>query len=225
MRRHATPLLLLILAGMISVPAFAAKDVKKVGNLYKWTDKNGQVHYSDAPPPEAAKAQREVLNEQGVPVKQLDAQKTPEQLAAERKAEEAAKKAEARRAAQQKKDQNLLAVYNSVDDIEKVRDARLASIDSQIRVIEGNISSVQDRAVGLEKRVKQFTSQDKRVPPQLQQNLDSAKGELLNQQKSLLARKQERKDIQSRFAADIERFKELKAAQEKTEAAEKAAAN
>lgn len=225
MRRHVTRLLLLILAGAISLPVFAAKDVKKVGNLYKWTDKDGQVHYSDAPPPEAAKAHREVLNDQGVPVKQLDAQKTPEQLAAEKKAAEAAKQAEARRTAQQQEDRNLLAVYNSVDDIKKVRDARLAAIDSQIRVIEGNISSVQDRAVDLEKRVNQFASQDKRVPPQLQENLDNAKSELLSQQKSLLARKQERKDIESQFAADIDRFKELKAAQEKAEAAQKAASN
>lgn len=225
MSRHANQLLLLILAGAISLPLFAAQDVEKVGNLYKWTDQNGQVHYSDAPPPEAAKARREVLNEQGLTVKQLEAQKTPAQLAAAEKAAAAARAEEERRAEARTRDQNLLAVYNSVDDIAKVRDARLAAIDSQIRVIEGNISTVQDRAVDLEQRVKHFTSQDKRVPPELQQNLDDAKQELLNQQKSLLARKQEREDIESQFAADIERFKELKSTQEKQETARKAAAN
>ena len=53
---------------------------------YRWIDEQGVVHYGDSIPPQYAQKERTVLNNHGVEVRKLDAQKTPEQLAAEARA-------------------------------------------------------------------------------------------------------------------------------------------
>ena len=51
--------------------------------LYKWVDEQGVTHYGDHIPPEYAAQEQQVINSQGVEISRLEAQKTPEQLAAE----------------------------------------------------------------------------------------------------------------------------------------------
>src|SRR5690242_2794308 len=56
------------------------------GIAYRWTDEQGVVHYGDHIPPQYATQERAILNSQGVEVGRLEAQKTPEQQAAEARA-------------------------------------------------------------------------------------------------------------------------------------------
>src|SRR5699024_1433819 len=55
---------------------------------YKWTDAQGQVHYSDRLPPDAAAREREVKSSRGITLKRVDASKTREQLDRERQLQE-----------------------------------------------------------------------------------------------------------------------------------------
>ncbi|MCE7893648.1 MAG: DUF4124 domain-containing protein, partial [Sorangiineae bacterium PRO1] len=54
MRRLLLPIVL-----MLALPAFA-------GQVYKWTDAKGTVHYSDAPPPQGAHYSRVRVEGAGV---------------------------------------------------------------------------------------------------------------------------------------------------------------
>ena len=94
--------------------------------LYKWTDNQGQVHYGDHVPDEYANQERRVFNEQGVEADHVDAQKSPEQMAADDNCRE-------RRRAATGRDQNLLNTYGSVEEIERLRDQRLALLADQIK--------------------------------------------------------------------------------------------
>lgn len=200
--------LFVVLAGFAGTAL--AGEVEKVGSLYKWTDENGQIHYSDTPPPEAAKQERQVLNDQGVVVGTLAAEKTPEQLAAEQKQREL--EAAQRKAAEQQatRDKALLATYATVADIERTQNNRIAAIDAQIRVASGTVGSLEDQVINLETRAKDFTGQNKPVPDALQRDLDAARTQLLDNQKFMVARKQEQEDVRAHYAAEIARFKELK---------------
>ena len=51
--------------------------------LYKWVDSEGVTHYGDRIPPEYASQEQHVMNARGIEIGHLDAQKTPEQLAAD----------------------------------------------------------------------------------------------------------------------------------------------
>ena len=56
---------------------------------FRWVDSEGQVHYGNRVPPEYAKAERRVINEQGRTIQIYEAAKTPEERAAARAAAEA----------------------------------------------------------------------------------------------------------------------------------------
>src|SRR5271165_2218409 len=72
--------------------------------LYKWVDEQGITHYGDRIPPEYATQEQHVINAQGVEISRLEAQKSPEQLAAEDQ-----KKLEAEQS--KNRDRNLLSAY------------------------------------------------------------------------------------------------------------------
>src|ERR1700679_1040731 len=82
---------------------------------YKWVDEQGVVHYGDSIPPQYAEKGHKLLNGQGVEIGHTEAQKTPEQLAAEAQEHDAVVK-------QQQHDNFLLTTYTSVQDIESLRD-------------------------------------------------------------------------------------------------------
>lgn len=185
-------------------------EVEKVGRLYKWTDEKGQVHYSDKPPPDIAKQERQVLNEQGVVVETLAAQKTEAQLAEERRQTELVEQQHDAEAAQAKRDQGLLAIYSSVADIERARDSRIAAVEAQARVTSGAIAGLEQRIVRLEEQVGQFANAGKDVPAPIAQELDSAKKQLMENEQVLLERKLEQDAIREKYAEDIERYKRLK---------------
>src|SRR3954447_18581929 len=81
------PVLVIAAVASASIGAYAANNsssgANKGGETYRWTDEQGVVHYGDRIPPQYAQQERSVLNSQGVEVRRLDAQKTPEQRAAE----------------------------------------------------------------------------------------------------------------------------------------------
>src|SRR3979409_2698137 len=76
--------MLVAFAGLAPVAASAgpASSADK-SIVYRWTDEQGVVHYGDRIPPQYAQKERTVLNSRGVEVRKLDAQKSPEQAAAE----------------------------------------------------------------------------------------------------------------------------------------------
>ena len=88
--------LLIGLAGLLPAGADAASSDRK-STAYRWVDEQGVVHYGDSIPPQYAEKEHAVLNNQGVEVGHSDAQKTPEQLAAEAKEHEAGPQAAAAR--------------------------------------------------------------------------------------------------------------------------------
>ena len=112
MQKLASALTLILLASLASAGQ---------QGVYKWEDDEGNVFYSDHPPPEAADFPKDIKNEHGVTVQTLEGKKTEEQLAAEREAEERRRQEELRMRA----DRALLATYQTVDEIEMHRDRRV----------------------------------------------------------------------------------------------------
>src|SRR5260370_5914502 len=81
-------------------PGVAAGAGASGRTLYKWVDEQGVTHYGDRIPPEYAAQEKSVINSHGIEINRLEAQKTPEALAAEDQ-----KKAEAEQS--KNRDRNL----------------------------------------------------------------------------------------------------------------------
>lgn len=175
--------------------------------IQRWVDENGVVHYGDAPPPEAARTGRAVLNQQGVIVRQIPRQMTPDEAAVAQKQREE----EARRKAQ---DSFLLTTYTRAEDIERVRDDQLALIDAQIELARGSLGNSEQRIESLQKRMAGFRPYSdapgaRRVPDSLAVEVIAAVGEKRSVQATLARHQSRRDETHAKFDADISRYREL----------------
>ncbi|HET7370265.1 MAG TPA: DUF4124 domain-containing protein [Gammaproteobacteria bacterium] len=187
------------LAVSLAAPAFGASS----SEIYKWVDKNGVVHYGDQVPPEYARQKREVINRQGMTVDVLPAQKTPAELAAERERREAA----AARQRQQQRDQLLLNAYRSVADIKHARDNHVSAIMARINITQNAIDALKQQLEDLYQRA----AQEDPAPAALTGQIAKLEKQLAANQQALADEQAEKSETEQEFAADIARFKELKA--------------
>ena len=203
MRKLTLKFLLLLL-----LPFAASADNAKV---YKWTDENGVVHFGDSIPAKYAELPKEVVNDYGVTVENLEGKKTPEQIEAERIEKERVAKIELQRRA----DQALLATYLSVDEILMHRDRRVELFQAQARVTELYLSNLQRRLQKLRLDASNFQpySEDPDAPmidPELADELQKTKEIIQRHERNLEKFQADEKQIIARFEGDINRFKTLR---------------
>lgn len=207
--RIPRPALALILALACATGSAWAQNSTQ-GQVYRWVDEHGVVHYGDSIPPKYARDSREILNNQGVEIGHVDAAKTPAQLAAEARAHQ-------RRLAQKQHDYFLLSTYTSVKDIQSLRDERLSQIAAQQTAAQQYVQSLQSRLTSLQSRAQQFKPYNTRpdaprMPDDLAQELVQTLHEVRSQDLAIQARSQQEAQVRAQFQSDIERFEQLKAA-------------
>jgi len=179
--------------------------------LYRWVDKQGTVHYGDSIPAEYAELERQVVNEHGITVDVMQAKKTEEELAEERRLAEIKKEIELQRRA----DQALLATYLTVDEIIMHRDRRVELFQAQARVTELYLKNLQRRFDSLREEASHYRpySDDPNAPmieTDLAEDLASTRETIERHQANLRRFRQDEQNIVARFDGDIDRFKELK---------------
>jgi hypothetical protein len=176
--------------------------------LYKWVDSDGVTHYGDRIPPEYASQEQHVINSQGVEISRLEAQKSPEQQAAEdQKKQELADR--------QNRDKNLVTTYASVAEIERLRDQRLTLVTDQIRVTNQFLDTLNGRMKKLRAQSMHYKpyNTESDAPPMPDQTADDLVrlgNDIHTQEQNLRQKRSEEVTMSKQFASDIERFKELR---------------
>jgi hypothetical protein len=195
-------------ATLLASPGFATGPANNGRVVYKWVDEQGVTHYGDHIPPEYSAQEQHVINSQGVEISRLEAQKTPEQLAAEDQ-----KKAEAEQ--NRNRDRNLLTTYASVQEIERLRDQRVTLVSDQIKVtsqflevLNGRLQKLRDGST----HYKPYSSDPNApaMPDQFAEDLVRVGNDIRTQQQNLREKHSEETAMSKQFESDIERFKELK---------------
>ena len=195
-------------ATLLASPGFTAAPASNARVIYKWVDDRGVTHYGDHIPPEYAAQEQHLVNYQGVEISRLEAQKTPDQLAADEQ-----KKAEAEQS--RNRDRNLLATYASVQEIERLRDQRVTLLTDQIKVtsqflevLNGKLKKLRDGSL----HYRPYSSDPKApaMPDQFAEDLVRVGNDIRTQQQNLLEKRSEEATMSKQFESDIERFKELK---------------
>lgn len=179
--------------------------------IYKWVDEDGNVFYDDSVPPEYSDRPKEILNDQGVAVDNLEGKKTAEQIEAERIENE--RRAESER--QRRADLALLATYLSVDEIEMHRDRRVELFQAQSRVTELYLRNLERRLESLRNEARKYRpySDDPDAPmieDSLADDLRDTKETIARHERNLQKYRLDERDIIERFDNDIQRFKRLK---------------
>lgn len=194
---------------ILAVLAVTAATAMAAGKLYKWTDENGTVHYGDKIPPQYAKDQRQVLNDQGLTVRTLQAQKTEQEIKAAQARKAAAKEKQQRESQQAARDKMLLDTYTSIDDIKQSMNSRLQALQGQMKITGTTINNLQNTLVRLDQQAKNFKARKKPLPDNLQKQLELTRRELMENQRFLIGLQKKEDAVSSRFGQDIARFTQL----------------
>ena len=209
----AAVLAIAIVAALAAGIADAAKK-KSAGpaleneEVYRCRSASGQTFAAQAIPPECMEADVEVIDGTGRVVRIIPGRKTLEQMSTEKAAQEA-------RVSAAQRDKTLLATYLTVSDIERLRDQRIGQIEQQDVVTRQYIANLRTREARLMESAQRYRPySSKPNAPVLPEQVAS---EIVNTVKGLQVYEQElakntvERDRMSReFAADIQRFKELK---------------
>lgn len=195
-----------VLAGSLGVTAVDAEP-----RLYKWVDDDGNVHYSDSVPPEEAQArrEREVKSESGTTREILRPPPTREELSAREQARREAERAERLRREQEKADRDLLLTFQSVEEMQRARDNRLAVLEGQIGLIRQRLRSQAERL----ERARREAARQERItdgdPAPYYQRIEQLEARRSESERAIAGKRSEQEDIRTEFARDIERFRRL----------------
>lgn len=200
-QRHTIPLALTL---AVLLPVVAA------AKTYRWVDEEGKVHYSDRVPPEQVKQARSRLDARGIEVETIERAKTEEELAQE--AELKRLKAEERRLIeeQRKKDRVLLRTFRTEDDILMTRDGKLTTIDASIQIIRSNIRRLKLKLAEMQRNAANLEREGRKISPNYLKEIENTRQQLKNYYAAIIRKEQSKESIRQQYAADLERFRELK---------------
>ncbi len=204
-----------LLASMVVLLLCTEASLAADGEMYRWVDDEGVVHFSDSIPPQYSKLNREVLNQHGVTVDVLAGEKTEQELIEEQQlaALKEAEQKQLEEAAQ--RDRILLTTYLSVDEIERLRDRRVELMEGQIRVTEIYLTNLRAKLVKLQREAEPYRPYniDPDAPPineRLARELSDTLDSIILYEKNLAGARTQQLASVAKFAADIERFQALK---------------
>ena len=178
--------------------------------FYRWVDDDGTIHYSDSLPPTKSQREQDLLNETGRVVKTIPAPKTIGELEEEQRLakleEEKLKKIEKA----EHRDRVLMAMYLTVEDIELVRDERIETVESAIRITKLRKNKFTKKLSELNSSEQRFKANGQNAPPWLVKSRSHYQEQLANAEDILAIKEREKLVIKKRFAGDINRYLELK---------------
>jgi len=199
---------LLVSALLLAVAAPADAQKKK---LYRWTDAEGKVHYTDALPPEAAKNERDTLNETGRSVDHTARAMTEEERAAH-EAEQARVAAEKEAAEEKAKmDAVLVASYPSEAELQRAYKERFDLIEQSVESARVGIRS-QEKSLGdLLAHAGDLERNGKPVPANVVDSIGKTRSQVAEQRDYLAKREAERAALQKEYDDLLSRYRELTA--------------
>jgi chromosome segregation ATPase len=193
-----------------ALPATAA-------GVYKWTDDQGNVHYSDQMPPDAVNKGGVVFDKQGRQIKKIEATLTPAQAKLKEAEDERQRVIAKAQEDKSRRDIALTHSYTSEEEIEFARTRALLAIESQLKSAETYIADLTRRQQELKKDKLAYGT--KPVPPTLDSELSSLEEELARQDKVLAQRRADIAAINAKYESDKLRWREIRADQKPATAA------
>ncbi len=142
--------------------------------FYKWTDANGKVHYSDAPPVQNSGSTTR-LNKQGLAVQSTEAEQAKRARVARDKALAAQQAEQAKADAKQKReDDALLTSFASIADIDRLANRQVELLQGDLRLLIAQRTDAVKQVNLLSKQQERWTKRNKPVPADISQALMSA---------------------------------------------------
>lgn len=177
------------------------------GSTFCCADNNGRQICSDVLPPQCyGKAYREI-SDRGITTRRVDAPLTPEQRAQKEAELKARQEQERRLLEQRRKDVALLNTYSSEQEIDAMRDRKLADIGAGMKQIEAKRADLLKKQKQLQAETEFY--KNKPLPQELANAIRANEAELKAQDAAAEAKKQEMDAVRAKYAAEKRRYIEL----------------
>jgi hypothetical protein len=195
-------ILLLASSLVISFDAEARK-------YFRYKNKDGVIVVRDHIPPNAVKGGYQVLNHLFQVIEEVSPAKTDEQIAQELEQEKKQRSLEKRRQQQQEGDRILMRTYATVDQIVRVRDERVKTVELDVVNTQKIIESQHELIKSLRKKAADRERKGMTVTDETRQEIVKAE-RMIERSKQLLASKQKDVvDVAASFNAKIKRFTQV----------------
>lgn len=179
--------------------------------LYRWVDDKGRVHYGDQLPPQEVNKAYSIMNKRGATVQEVEAAKTAAQRAADERAARASEQEKRRLADNRNRDRVLLESYIAETEIPKTRDRHIATIDGLIKVAQHKIDNLRQQFSKLSGEAAQLERNGKSAPADLKADVELLRRQITEQEHYIASQKQQQQVLREKYAADLERYRELRA--------------
>ncbi|MFO7858750.1 MAG: DUF4124 domain-containing protein [Ectothiorhodospiraceae bacterium] len=184
--------------------------------LYRWTDEDGNVHYSDSLPAEKAADARDIYDRTGRLLEEVDAALSEEERELKRQRERQEERAEELRRqeqqAQAEYDRMLRRTYTSVSELEEARDERVANLRASVDLAQRRVERYQEEL----ERLREDAARQERMadgnPEPVYERIEQLEERVTKQQDFIERRQADMEEVRTEFASHIERFRELQGA-------------
>lgn len=183
----------------------------KAKKLYRWVDKDGKVHFSDALPPEAVdQARKEFSAKSGSVTGQVDRALTEAERAALAAAAETEAEAAAREAERKRVEDAMLASYDTEADLTRAFEERLDLLKRTLEGIEVGISAQRTSLLTQLADAAESELAGRQVDAKRAATIRELHEELVRQQDMLMRREAELGALNEEQARTLSRYRELR---------------
>jgi len=191
---------------------------------YRCTGKDGKRYYGATIPPQCIGQTVEQLSPQGVVIRRIEGQMSPEERAKRDAEAKAAAERDAEAKEQARRNRALLAAYQSEKDIEDARQRALEDNAKGVKEIELRMAQIKKRQEGYQKEMEFYAAPKPdpkskakpaaaaKPPAKLLDDIAVADREYKMQEDQLAQKKKEVEAINARYDDDKKRFQELQKA-------------
>ena len=204
-----------VYAAAIGMATVLSAHAQNTGNIrYKWHDAKGLPHYSDSLTAEAMKYGYDLVNDQGMVVRHVEKQLSPEErVAAQKVAAEQAARRQAEEA-RQRADLQMLNAYGDEASLKQAQQEELDTIDQQINTTRLNLRSQEKTLTDLLGRAAELERTKQPVPKYLVDSIAEQRNVVAGQRTTLERQQQRRDAAQAQAAQQLDHYRALKKAQQ-----------
>ncbi len=174
--------------------------------MYRWVDENNNVRFSDQMPPDQIKYKRETLNKNARVVNIVEKEKTKAQQELEKRLEKLREQQEEIFIKQKVKDNVLLSTFRSLSDIDVVLKGKMLALDSQRRVVQGNLKRLKKQLKQQQQIAAQFERDGQKVSQKIEKDISSSKKQIEKTLIEVSKQFEKKRAVRKKFEIDIARF-------------------
>lgn len=203
---RAASLLVLLLAGLATSPAYAAS--KSGMKMYRYKV-DGVLVIRDNVPPEFAKLGYEVIGKNGMVIEVVPPAPSSEELVKRHAAQKAEEDRQARIKVTKDRDSNLMRLYERPEDVERARLRKAEEVNSYIALLEKRLDNFRSKLEPLNAQKAGAEEHQRPLPPGLAEEIAGLEKGIADGEKDIRDRRDELSRITRDYAEQYERVRIL----------------